>query len=85
MKLKFENQAFQLQAVDSIVGLFAGMQTLDLSQQLINNNEILSFDIVPNGLQIEVDKLLPALQSIQQANELPEKIMELYYGTVCWI
>lgn len=80
MKLKFENQAFQLQAVDSIVGLFAGMQTLDLSQQLINNNEILSFDIVPNGLQIEVDKLLPALQSIQQANELPEKSMELYYG-----
>ena len=79
MKLKFENQAFQLQAVDSIVSLFTGMQTLDLSQQLINN-KILNFDVVPNGLQIEADKLLPALQSIQQANDLPEKSTELYYG-----
>lgn len=80
MKLKFENQDFQLQAVYSVVRLFTGMQTLDLSQQLVNNNEILSFDIVPNGLQIETDKLSPALQNIQQDNQLVEKSQQLYYG-----
>ncbi len=86
MKLKFENQAFQLQAVNSVVDLFLGMQTLDLSQQLANDNEILSFDIVANGLQIEPDKLIVALQNIRQANGLNELgeqnniITELYYG-----
>ena len=83
MKLKFENQAFQLQAINSVVDLFSGMKTLDLSQQLADDKEILSFDIVANGLQIEPDKLIVALQNIQQVNELIEDhnaTAEFYYG-----
>ena len=83
MKLKFENQAFQLQAINNVADLFTGMQTLDLSQQLANDTEILSFDIVANGLQIESDKLITALQNTQLANELIEEnnaIIELYNG-----
>ena len=53
MKLKFENQDFQLQAVNSTATLFNGMTILDRSTQLANQNEILSFDVVANGLQID--------------------------------
>ncbi len=80
MKLKFENQDFQLQAVNSTVALFNGMTILDRSSQLANQNEILSFDVVANGLQIDNDKLLENLQSVQLSNNLENISSELYYG-----
>lgn len=80
MKLKFENQAFQLQAVKSTVELFTGMSSLDLNASLASQHEILSFDIVANGLQIDSTKLLSNLQSIQLSNSLENYSTEIYYG-----
>jgi type III restriction enzyme len=80
MKLKFENQAFQLQAVESTVNLFNGMQSLALSEQLANQSEILSYDIVANGLQLDDELLLNNLQTIQLANSLENYSTELFYG-----
>ena len=80
MKLKFENQAFQLQAVANTVGLFNGMSSLNLSEQLANHSEILSYDIVANSLQIDSDLLLSNLQDIQIANGLENYSTEVFYG-----
>lgn len=80
MKLKFENQAFQLEAIASTVNLFNGMHTVTLSEQLANQEEILSYDIVANGLQIDNSQLLANLQSIQLANSLENYTTELFYG-----
>ena len=80
MKLKFENQAFQLQAIESTVNLFSGMHTITLSEQLSNQSEILSYDIVANGLQLNNDLLLSNLQGIQLANSLGNYSTELCYG-----
>ena len=80
MKLKFENQAFQLQAIESTVNLFSGMQTLELTEQLANQNEMLSYDLVANGLQLNESQLLSNLQSIQLLNSLENYTTELYYG-----
>ena len=80
MKLKFENQAFQLQAIESTVNLFSDMQILELTEQLANQNEILSYDLVRNGLQLNESKLLSNLQSIQLLNSLENYTTELYYG-----
>jgi type III restriction enzyme len=78
MKLKFENQAYQLQAVENTVALFDSMKSLDVATALNNTNEILSFDIVANGLIIENDKLLKNLQAIQLANNLENYSTELF-------
>lgn len=80
MKLKFENQAFQLQAIESTVNLFSDMQILELTEQLANQNEILSYDLVRNGLQLNESQLLSNLQSIQLLNSLENYTTELYYG-----
>jgi|LauGreDrversion4_2_1035121.scaffolds.fasta_scaffold27095_3 type III restriction enzyme len=80
MKLKFENQAFQLDAIASTVNLFNGMQSLALSEQLVNQNEMLSYDLVANGLQLNESQLLSNLQSIQLLNSLENYATELYYG-----
>ncbi|MBY0379730.1 MAG: hypothetical protein K2P99_04960, partial [Burkholderiales bacterium] len=80
MKLKFENQPFQLQAVNNTVGLFSGMKALGMSNQLINNNEILTFDIVSNSLQIDSALLVKNLQSVQVSNGVENYSHELYYG-----
>ena len=80
MKLKFENQAFQLDAIASTINLFSGMHTITLSEQLANQSEILSYDIVANGLQIDNDSLLSNLQGIQLANSLENYATELFYG-----
>ncbi|RTL00479.1 MAG: type III restriction endonuclease subunit R [Proteobacteria bacterium] len=80
MKLKFENQAFQLDAIASTVNLFDGMYTIALAEQLANQNEILSYDIVANGLQIDNQLLLNNLQTIQLANNLENYSTELHYG-----
>ena len=80
MKLKFENQAFQLDAIASTINLFSGMHTITLSEQLANQSEILSYDIVANGLQIDNDSLLSNLQGIQLANSLENYVTELFFG-----
>ena len=80
MKLKFENQVFQLDAIASTVNLFNGMQSLALSEQLANQNEMLSYDLVANGLQLNESQLLNNLQSIQLLNSLENYTTELYYG-----
>lgn len=80
MKLKFENQVFQLDAIASTINLFSGMHTITLSAQLANQSEILSYDIVANGLQIDNDLLLSNLQGIQLANSLENYTTELFYG-----
>ncbi len=78
--LKFENQAFQLQAIESTINLFNSMQTLELTEQLANQNEMLSYDLVANGLQLNEQQLLNNLQSIQLANSLENYSTELFYG-----
>lgn len=80
MKLKFENQAFQLEAIASTVSLLNGMHSISLAEQLAIKNEIYSYDIVANGLQIDSDLLLSNLQGIQLANSLENYAAELVYG-----
>lgn len=80
MKLKFENQEYQLQAVTSTVELFAGMQSLDLATMLQNKNELLSYDVVANGLQLDETLLVQNLQSIQIANNIENYSTSLNYG-----
>lgn len=80
MKLKFENQAFQLQAIESTVSLFAGMHSLELSEQLTKQDDMLSYDLVANGLQLDDELLLNNLQTLQISNSLEDYSTELFYG-----
>lgn len=80
MRLKFENQAYQLQAVASTVALFAGMKSLDLATMLQNKNELLSYDVVANGLQLDDALLLQNLQRVQVENYIENYSSELNYG-----
>lgn len=80
MKLKFENQAYQLKAVNNTVSLFSGMKTLDMTTILENQTNLLSCDVVSNGLQLDEDLLLKNLQSIQLNDCLDTYSTEIFYG-----
>jgi type III restriction enzyme len=86
MKFKFENQDYQLQAVSSIVKLFAGMQSFNQQhEQIHNSTEILSCDVVANELLIDDNLLLNNLQQVQSDNQLnsdPNFIYGNYIKTI---
>ena len=83
MKLKFKNQQFQTDAVDSVADLFKGQEKLRSTFEitnieaidLINQNEL----GIGNVISISNDALLANMHEIQRRNNLPSEIKDLYY------
>ena len=75
MKLKFKNQQFQTDAVDSVADLFKGQEKLRSTFEitnieaidLINQNEL----GIGNVISISNDALLANMHEIQRRNNLP--------------
>lgn len=87
MKLKFKNQQFQTDAVDSVADLFKGQEKLRSTFEitnieaidLINQNEL----GIGNVISISNDALLANMHEIQRRNNLPTLKTPKYRGSAC--
>lgn len=75
MKLKFKNQEFQTEAVNSVADLFAGQEKSNMTFSIDDNGgqiKLLQNDFgFGNKLEIDNDTLLSNMHAIQRRNKLP--------------
>ena len=75
MKLKFKNQEFQTEAVNSVADLFAGQEKSNMTFSIDDNGgqiKLLQNDFgFGNKLEIDNDTLLANMHAIQRRNKLP--------------
>lgn len=75
MKLKFKNQEFQIEAVNSVADLFAGQEKSNMTFSIDDNGgqiKLLQNDFgFGNKLEIANDTLLANMHAIQRRNKLP--------------
>lgn len=73
MKIKFKEQAFQKQAIQSVVNLFNGQNKQDYTTTYDNNDTQMTFianDISLNYINIPSEKILENMQRVQKQNML---------------
>ena len=73
MKIKFKEQAFQKQAIQSVVNLFNGQNKQDYTTTYDNNEAqmtLIANDISLNYLNIPNEKILENMQRVQKQNML---------------
>ena len=75
MKLKFKNQKFQTDAVNSVADLFIGQEkakmTFSIDSNVGNFDLIMSEFGIGNKLEISQDDLIKNMHTIQRRNQLP--------------
>lgn len=73
MKLKFKNQDFQTDAVNSVVELFAGQEKNRTTFDIIEEQQSTMFNDfgIGNSLVLDSDALLANMHEIQKKNNLP--------------
>ena len=75
MKLKFKNQKFQTDAVNSVADLFIGQEkakmTFSIDSNVGNFDLIMSEFGIGNKLEISQDDLIKNMHTVQKRNQLP--------------
>jgi type III restriction enzyme len=72
VELHFEDQPFQLAAVDAAVGLFSGQQPVAAVDGLFFSTE--GVPAIPNGLDLGPDRLRENLHAVQETQRLPQSV-----------
>ena len=73
MKLKFKNQAFQMDAVNAVVDLFTGQEKTKSTFSVMEERQI---SLIPemgqgNALYIDQETLTANMHTVQKRNNLP--------------
>jgi type III restriction enzyme len=81
VELRFDDQPYQLAAVDAVVGVFHGQPRVDAASALLFSEEGVA--AVANHLSLSEDQLLANLQSVQRGNRLaPDAELRWIRGTI---
>lgn len=74
MKLKFKNQDFQTEAVNSVVDLFAGQEKLQSTFEIVQEAQLSLYqnDLgIGNGVNISDEQLSANMHEVQRKHNLP--------------
>ena len=73
MKLKFKNQAFQMDAVNAVVDLFAGQEKTRSTFSVMDDRQTTFLNELGTGnaLYIDQETLAANMHAVQKRNNLP--------------